>query len=388
MDCLRILIWSLKGSGEHYSGPGMSIYRTYYGNKGDDVSLLLLHGYPEQQKYSLFSEIVEVFPVVGKNFNKLRQIVFIIKGFIWLFKNRSKYDVFFGLTSFLSIVLPAYFVKKIIRKPSFVRVAATDTDLSKKNNLSDKLGLVSWRRKAISSLNGVISISSDITRELKKYGVPEDKIFQIPNGVDTLRFTCSDKEFKKEYREKIGLKNFFTVIFVGSLVKRKQPHLAIEAIRKCLVDGVKVQLLLLGPSPEPDYFNELKFVVNKYHIDDYVFFREFTHNPVEYYHASDVFVLPSMKEGMSNAMLEAAASGLPVIVGDMSGARDILGKGCGGRMVNVSDEFDIARHITIYANDEKLLLRDGRASRNVVEKYFSSSFVYNQQIRIFKSSIM
>ena len=364
----------------------MSIYRAYSKNKEKDDSFLLVHGNPDQKDYELYGSMSLVHPVVGMKANKLRQALFISKGLKWLIQNRSEFDVFFGLTSYQYSVMPAVFVKKILGKPAFVRVASSKSDLAVKDNWTSRLGSVKLRRKFLANITGVIAISNEIKNELRLYGVPEELIFHVPNGVDTVKYNIRDDNKRRKTRQGLKIKDRFTVLFVGSLARRKQPHLAIEAVAKCIEKGYILQIILLGPQSDKTYHSELRKLVKAHNLHDHVYFRDFDPCPENYYHAANVFVLPSLKEGMSNAMLEAASCGLPIVVSGTSGARELFEKGCGGKIVNVSSSIPMTDAIMEYIENENLVQEHGMCSRLTMEKYFDSNLTYQSHMKIFKNS--
>ena len=87
----------------------------------------------------------------------------------------------------------------------------------------------------------------------------------------------------------------------------------------------------------------------------------------------DCFVLPSLAEGISNTILEAMASGLPVIATDVGGNADLVVAGTTGEIVPPADPERMAQQIVRLANDPELAQRMGLAGRSAVEQKFSMS---------------
>jgi glycosyltransferase involved in cell wall biosynthesis len=85
----------------------------------------------------------------------------------------------------------------------------------------------------------------------------------------------------------------------------------------------------------------------------------------------DCFVLPSLAEGISNTILEAMASGLPVIATDVGGNAELIEAGRSGELVGVSDASAMALQIARYANDPQQARAAGMAGRARVEQHFS-----------------
>jgi glycosyltransferase involved in cell wall biosynthesis len=84
----------------------------------------------------------------------------------------------------------------------------------------------------------------------------------------------------------------------------------------------------------------------------------------------DVFVLPSLAEGISNTILEAMATGIPVIATRVGGNADLVEDGRTGRLVNAGDWNAMAEHIIAYASDSETTVRHGQAARKRAEQEF------------------
>ena len=161
----------------------------------------------------------------------------------------------------------------------------------------------------------------------------EPKIHYMPNGVDLSRFYPLNK-FK--CREKLGLpQNEKIVIFVGHFIERKGVLLVEKSINKIGIKGIFLGVGPLKPVGENVLFagsvvnDELRTWLN----------------------AADVFVLPSLAEGMSNAILEALACGLPLVVSDLEFNREFLTLEC-TQFVNPHSYIDIAKGINYSINPE------------------------------------
>jgi glycosyltransferase involved in cell wall biosynthesis len=88
-----------------------------------------------------------------------------------------------------------------------------------------------------------------------------------------------------------------------------------------------------------------------------------------FYQRADVFVLPSQNEGMSIALLEAMACGLPVVVTDTGGTEELVREGVNGHVVPWSDVPALTEALTALMADTELRPRMGAASRKVAEQY-------------------
>ena len=160
----------------------------------------------------------------------------------------------------------------------------------------------------------VICLSQEQKKEItEKYNLPDKKVIVIPNGVGSEYF------LKRSIKDK----GHIHILFVGRLVKQKNLSLLINAVSR-----VKQNIILdiVGDGEERKNLEEL---VKKLKITN-VFFHGEKHG-VElllFYKNADIFAMPSLKEGVSLSLLEAMATGLPVIASDVTGMQDLV-SGCG-----------------------------------------------------------
>lgn len=170
----------------------------------------------------------------------------------------------------------------------------------------------------------------------------------IPNGVDV-------GEFTPDYERGEPLQ----VLCVSRLVQRKGIRYLIEAVA-----NLDVELTLVGEGPQEA---ELEALVSELGIENRVFIEGYIpHEQLpEYYQASDVFVLPSFNEGMSNSLLEAMASGLPVVVTQTGGTAELVEDN--GFVIPMADEKAIEKYLRKYSNYEKIRKEHGKESRKRAE---------------------
>jgi len=194
----------------------------------------------------------------------------------------------------------------------------------------------------------------------------------IPNGVDLGVFhPTPDKLTEGPLR----------LVCVARLIERKGQHHLIEAVKKLLDSGVDVMLSLIGTGDsQQDYERQ----VHRLGIQNRVTFVGYVSrealNP--HYNAADVFVLPSYNEGMSLAVLEAMAAGLPVVVTRTGGTEELVEDGVNGFAFDWGDIEALANRLKDFANDRTLSRRMGDASRNRARN-FSWDVIANRFLELF-----
>ncbi|KUJ78102.1 hypothetical protein AVO45_09085 [Ruegeria marisrubri] len=183
-----------------------------------------------------------------------------------------------------------------------------------------------------------VAVSSEIEQELLQFGFPASRILRIPNGVDTDRFRpCREPLEKSKLRESLGLPDGILVLFAGRLARQKRLPLLLEAWPEVRSRCPDVTLLIAGANRKtssgfsaaigdaedvPAHLLEQDGVLFLGHVDDMP----------SCLRACDIFVLPSAREGLSNVLLEACASGLIVVASQVGGTEDVIENGRNGVM--------------------------------------------------------
>ncbi len=210
-----------------------------------------------------------------------------------------------------------------------------------------------------------------------------DPVTVIPNGADLEQFHPRQREkFRLTIRETHGLKSDdFVVVFSGGDWRRKGLDLLIEAFER--LRDPQIRLLVIGDDRNG---KEIRDLVQRQNLSSNVTFAGFQSEVHRYYAAGDLFVFPTLYEAFSLATIEAAASGLPVIMSDASGAVDLLGDGDCGAIV-ARDPIAIADKIMEYQRDPELLARHGRNARLKAERDFSWDGIASKTLEVYEQLI-
>jgi len=167
------------------------------------------------------------------------------------------------------------------------------------------------------ALNIAVSESNKKTGQLYLKGF---EATVINNGIDLSRF-CSD-EVHSSVREELNISNNkFLVCFIARFTKQKQPLLMIQGFSELLQKNSEVHLLMVG---EGELLEEAKQQVKKLEIENAVTFQPFRKDVPELLKASDVYVLPSLWEGLPIGLLEAMAMEKPVIASNVDGTKELI----------------------------------------------------------------
>ncbi|MEN3004737.1 glycosyltransferase family 4 protein [Dehalobacterium formicoaceticum] len=190
--------------------------------------------------------------------------------------------------------------------------------------------------------------NEDYLRAKKSFkSLKTDKIVYIPGvGLDTRKFSdvIVDKE---EKRKELDIPDkSFVLLSVGELNKNKNHETVLRAITK--LDNPNLYYVICGQGILEEYLRNLS---TKLGIENKVKLLGTRNDIVEICKASDIFVFPSFREGLSVALMEAMASGLPVICSDIRGNSDLIESDKGGYLVKPDDVYGFSKYISVlYSN--------------------------------------
>ncbi|MHA1272447.1 MAG: glycosyltransferase family 4 protein [Promethearchaeota archaeon] len=214
----------------------------------------------------------------------------------------------------------------------------------------------------------IITISQKSKLDLiQKYGIPEDYITVIPIGIDLKKF--NPKNFSPEIRKIYGSK---MILYSALTVYRKRLPLLLKAMPIILKEIPNAQLILTGGGP---LWEPCKILAKFLKIERNTTFLGFIREDElkKLFATSDLFVLPSEKEGFGQVLTEAMASGTPVICSNVPPMSEIIENG--GKTFIVNNYRDLAQKIiSLLKNQEDLNLYRERAL-NVARKYDWSRIV-------------
>jgi len=214
----------------------------------------------------------------------------------------------------------------------------------------------------------VIAISDMVRQDLMRwYPVPEEKIAVVYNGVDIERFHPRNRQYRQEIRNRhrIGAEEM-VILFVSNNFRMKGLGLLIKVLAKIKKENLPpFKLLVLGRDCRDSYLG----LARDEGIFEEVVFAGSTNEPERYYGASDLLVHPTFYDACSLTVLEALASGIPVITTRCNGASGIVTQGQEGFVISdPRDDRALAEKISFFLNREKLD-RASIAARHLAESY-------------------
>jgi len=200
---------------------------------------------------------------------------------------------------------------------------------------------------------------------VRHYGDAAENIIVIPNGVDLQKFNPANRLIDRDrIRQKHGIsRSDLVLIFAGGYWERKGVPYIIEALS--LLPRSDVKLFISGSGDEKFYSQlaELK------HVRERIIFVSGSSNLWEYYAASDIFVFPTIYEPFGLVIVEAMASGLPVITSRSAGAADFITDGVDGLLLSDPSDIDnLVVKIQLLLSNAELGKTMGECARKTAEK--------------------
>jgi len=232
-------------------------------------------------------------------------------------------------------------------------------------------------RLTVSSSDRFVAVSEEVKNSALRYipSIRSSSVKIITNGIDALG--CRDKAVQlKISRPALKLSSHhFVVGSVGRLVSLKNYSLLIDQLTSVVEHYSHVRFVLVGTGPEEEILRE-KIRQNNLNNNVIMIINQ---PALPYYLLFDCFILPSYKEGISMALLEAMSIGLPCIVGNHSPEHSVIKSGRNGLVVTPDGSF--AEALISVIREEKLRLLLSKGAKETVEGRFS----FNNMVKAYAS---
>lgn len=194
------------------------------------------------------------------------------------------------------------------------------------------------------------------TRQIKSFFSEklQRKTTIIPNPVTEKVYEILPSEKEKK------------LIAVGRLAYQKNYTMLLDVMKNIIPDFPDYHLFIYGEGPERDVYER---EIAEKGLKEFVFMPGKTEHILEEMNSSDIFVMTSDFEGMSNAMLEAICIGLPVVTTNVSGAKDLIEDGINGYIVEKGDTDGFTYALRKLLSNENLRIKMGNANRNKAQDF-------------------
>lgn len=217
----------------------------------------------------------------------------------------------------------------------------------------------------------VILLSRSLIPTAEKMGVERDRIAVIPSGIDSEHFNRENSEIKERasaLREELGITDEIVLGYTGRLFPAKGLTYLFSALKRIEDKHPNILLLIVGDGAQR---NELEIMAKNLKVR--TIFVGWQRNTAPYYSLMDIFVLPSLFEGLPNVLLEAMAMNLPLVATSVGGNPDVVQDGENGFLVPARNDSRLASVLKKLVADNDLRLQMGGLSRRKVEEQYQWS---------------
>lgn len=222
----------------------------------------------------------------------------------------------------------------------------------------------------LNNVNAVHAVSYDVANFLINEGVKKELIYPIYNGCDFSRIDrmCSD-EAAASVETGIDNNRNLCVGTVADLSERKGVNYLIEAVASLPAEILNhLNVIIVGDGPEG---KSLQQRTSELGLQNIIKFVGYVSNPYIYMKNFDLFVLPSLSEGLPVTLVEAMYLKIPVLTTDAQGNREIIRNGLNGIMVPRQDSKKLAEAIEMFFRNKEFYARKAQEAYNWVRNNFS-----------------
>jgi glycosyltransferase involved in cell wall biosynthesis len=327
-------------------------------NRGHHLTLLASEIAPELEKNSAVNWIQ--IPVTGYPSEFIRNFIFAKKSADWLRKHRAELDVLKingAITTIAANVNAVHFVHSSwLRSP--VHISRTRRDAYGFYQWLYTALNAYWEKQAFQNAQVIVAVSEKVAQELVNIGVPRSRIQVIVNGVDLQEFAPGVGD-----RQKFGLPKDVTLALFAGDIRTSRKNL--DTVLHALVQVPNLHLAVVGDtqgSPFPQLAASLG-------LSQRVHFMGYRRDMAEIMRSANLFVFPSRYEACTLVLLEALASGLPVITATATGGAELVTPESGVVLPDSDDADALAATLTSLVNQPTLIQQMSQAARAVAEQY-------------------
>ena len=310
---------------------------------------------------------IERFAVFGAG--AADSLVFMLKVFFYMLLRRAQYEVahvHLASSPAVAAVLAGWLTGRKVLVKLGGGLGVDEITLSRKSFLGRlKLAFFRAARPQLLVMNEEVLRGLQSSRDFSG-----GRLRLARNGVDTGRYTPRLYNEKINAKTALGLDNSELFLFVGRLVPEKRVKEFIEVWAELLSETAvrpKARLLIVGGGPEE---RALRRAVTELGLSEDVTLSGPKEELLPYYQAADVFILPSITEGLSNSMLEAMACGVAVLASRVGGAKDAITTDVSGLLFDPLNRQELKECLRRHLADRSLSVKMGeQARKTAVEKY-------------------
>lgn len=350
-------------------------------DQGHEVTIAAM--YDKDQYIQLFENAYNLkihdleMKLVNQDSGKLFNVWYIIRGLLRLFflMRQTKADILQTFTYYSNIIGP------IVGWFARVPIRISSQRLVMKNR--SKSFLILDRIIVNSPFVHRMTAVSARTRQfcIQEEGMEPGKVTTIRNGIDLGQFQIQKQINREQIIDSSRIKNStFLAATVARLHPQKGHVYLLQAIFEIVKEIQDIHFLFVGDGP---ISSDLTNLISNLQLNDYVNMTGMYPDVLNILAVSDVFVLPSIYEGLPNSVMEAMAAGVPVIATDVGGTLELIEDGKDGILVQPADPAALADAITTLYYDHDLGQRLAKSAREKIVTDFSQENVTSRYIDLY-----
>ena len=227
----------------------------------------------------------------------------------------------------------------------------------------------------------VIAISEAVKEHLiEDFKVKEENISLIHNGIDVDKFRVQSSEFRVEKKKELGLGNGPVVGIIARLSDVKGHIYLIEAMKEVLGTFPDARLLIVGDGKMKQ---DLVALARRLGITQNVYFIPSVKEARDILAVMDLFVMPSLAEGLGLSLIEAMAAGLAVIGSDIGGIRSLIKDGYNGLLVKPAEPTELSSAILGLLRDKTRPSLLGAHAQEFIRQHFSQEDMLGETEKLY-----
>lgn len=310
--------------------------------------------------------------VQRKELKNLKMIILFVKDMIKIF-TKFKPDSIHSIYVIESFIMGIF--GKIFRVPSILHSRGMDINydpfVSLKSNILSRI--------TAKINNYILTVSKAMKRDTIRLNIPQKKVIALYDGIDFSIFNPTNKKLKRN-KEKLE------ILHVGQFNLVKKHDLMIEVCKELRDNNINFHFKFTGYGFLEKH---LKSLIKKYNLENWVHMAGYTdHDKIpEFLAKGDLYIQPSISEGMPISVLEAMSMNLPVILTKVGGMPELIENG-GGILIDVNNKRQLYDAILYYINNPSKLDIDGKRNGQFVRKNFNwdnhAKVLYNLYMELSK----
>jgi glycosyltransferase involved in cell wall biosynthesis len=302
---------------------------------------------------------------------------YLASAFLWMMRNRDRFQIIHANRSSSGLV--AGLIGFLLRKPVLYKLTRGD-EIDVKGFRTTWLGRLKVQCLK-HTVDKFVAITQKIEEDLRLLGIPPSQLARIPNGIDLNHVSSSHKS--ERVKLELGWDSQTKVVtYVGRLIPAKGIDWLLELWQDVVRQDALARLLIIGDGPQRA---ALEAAASASGTNGTVAFIGYQKQVPRFLAISDIFVLPSRLEGVSNSLLEAMCQGLPVVVADdrLGGNREVVDDEIDGYVIKPGDSASYAGVLVKLLRDAELRRRVGEKGRDKIKQKFSLQSVADGYCHIY-----